>query len=363
MIYFLIPIAILSHYTSQSPFHSILLPNFVVYIPAIYLFACMFAHLLLNKKIELGLRLEDFYLFPFVILLIGSILSLEQFITLIYIVTVYLFFIRFYVPKKMDVKYIEISVIISIVMNLLAILSSDLEYRESGLFNNPNIFGFYSAVLFLIGLTLNGRIVPLLVVAISLLFVYFSGSRTAMLGVLIVIFLNVKSKKYILLMLFLIVLFILFQLEALQEVLRFSSNVNELSSGRYDILLEAIDYKKMHSIYLLEDIRHYEELIETKNFHNAYLRFFLSAGLVFLILYVCSVLLALIYFYTKGNRLLLSYAVMFYVMSFFEDYSFSMNGYSFYMTIVILALSKMKTKNIVGEKFKKTGSKNVYEYF
>ena len=341
MIYLLFTVAIFSHYVKGGYFHSVNLPPFVIYLPLVYLVISFVYYVIISKRISFSLSVEDRYLLPFMVILIGSIYNFNQFQIVVYIVVIYFIFLRIYVPKASDLNYLRLSVYLSIILNFWGILSSDFDYRASGLFNNPNIFGFYCAVLFLLATHLESKD-KYLIIIISLVFVYLSGSRTSMLAMLVVFFMNIKIRTMIVIASIVFFSLALNGLDEVKNIVRFSSDLSKLSSGRTDILFEMIEHKKADSIYLPSNLGVFEKLAGTQNFHNGYLRIFIASGIIFLILYMIVILFTIIYFYIKGkgSELLVVYSMIFYMMSLFEDYQFSINGYSFYITLVVLMFSK-----------------------
>ena len=315
---------------------SIFLVLSIFFLVITLLNAPFFKNVILNKSFRFYLSIHAINLLYYLLIEFGDIesfkyLSAKSIQLIIFTSTIYFTHKTFKIDLIRLIKYLCIlSLILSIIFNF-PVFSS----RYLGIFFNPNEFAIimvYGFSLFLI--TTKKSLINILFLILFLIFVLLSGSRAALLGIVLSIFVNFKLKRITVFstLLIFLVAYLLRDLPAISRLL----NEDILFNRQYEIIY-AFDtfYNELwfgnglkNYAYINENvISSYDHEIDF-GAHNGYLSLLVQYGLVFSII-----------FYTIVTKNL--YKISVYLRSKMREDT----GYKYFYFIIIYTLTNALFEN------------------
>lgn len=235
--------------------------------------------------------------------------------------------------NKNVIKYFLYSIlfflIVSIILNGHTVLMGK---RFFGFMNNPNIYGL-STVFWLVILIISERITQVRKRFFIILFVgilltmLFSGSRNAMVGILIVLSVNYYNQFRKVLLGFGLLLTIFFITSYVLDLSVVTTRLQNISdavsdSGREDIWRRAFGAINQH-FWWGNGMDANMRIADTGNMHNCYLRFVLNMGIFFTVLSTSMYFIALLNTYANRNKvplILTGFLCAFALMNLGEDF-------------------------------------------
>jgi hypothetical protein len=345
----LIFFGMLGHYTSASPFHNVtFLPNFIVFIPKIILILIFILFFKLNKlRLDRNLyAATPFFIAPFCF--IGSMPELARSIVIASSLIAAISIGR--IGKITESKF-KIFLTLSVILSAIGILSS-ASLRKSGIFNNPNIFGFYGFFVLYLSYYFKGYLRRLYQLS-GVTFTVLSFSRTAIAIVILVIFLkSVKRTEAQIIGVGIAILIFIFggdlyayfsTIEGVNRILGSISDLRQgdltsLTSGRSEILSMAISEKETRGALGLGNLSIYKELTGTNNLHNSYLSIYLTGGLVGIVVFVLGLVFSVLFCWRNQMKSLSVFLIAYSAFLATEDYIVSIGGYSYYALFLAYAI-------------------------
>ena len=187
----------------------------------------LFLHIINSNKIFFECNLKNYLVIPIYLIVIGTLISLiktqhlriaiTEGVQQLFVITLFLYLICFLVERGYSQLIINIFIVSGVLAATISIIdfsfntnigpllsgSDELFYRFAGPLGHPNKFGMYLAITSSLTFSVISYekfryfLFPMLILLIQIFGIYLSGSITAFIGFIAVLFLNIAKDKNI----------------------------------------------------------------------------------------------------------------------------------------------------------------------
>lgn len=248
--------------------------------------------------------------------------------------------------------YIKIIIYFQILLGLFIGLNSLLlGFRFQGIANNPNMYGlialFWITILLLPDYTANkfNIIVNYFFVVVTIFTILASGSRSSFVGLIIVVFAFLWNKNIIKIIgVSIFLMFGIFIISRFVEIpfidRLLEIGIDDVDLGRQVIWDSAIFHIKQN-LYFGNGMNAPQELVNSGNIHNCYLRYLLMMGLFFTVLIFTIYsyfLMSIIKLRKRLPKVLIGFILAYTIMNLVEDYYVGLGSSAFLSFLIIVGL-------------------------